>query len=76
LSVTTKLAPELFRAQMMALYFFSVGMGTSIAGFLAAFYSPAHEFAYFGISGAVTIVIGLIAAALSPWIRQRMQGVH
>jgi POT family proton-dependent oligopeptide transporter len=35
LSVTTKLAPEAFRAQMMALYFFSVGLGTSMSGVLA-----------------------------------------
>jgi dipeptide/tripeptide permease len=35
LSVTTKLAPEAFRAQMMALYFFSVGPGTAMSGVLA-----------------------------------------
>ncbi|HTK67968.1 MAG TPA: oligopeptide:H+ symporter [Pseudonocardia sp.] len=76
LSVTTKLAPEAFRAQMMALYFFSVGLGTTMSGVLAKFYAPEHEFAYFGINGAVVIVIGLLLAALSPWIRRRMQGVH
>jgi POT family proton-dependent oligopeptide transporter len=76
LSVTTKLAPEAFRAQMMALYFFSVGLGTSMAGVLAGFYSPQHELPYFGISGAVTIVIGLVVVALSPWIRRKMEGVH
>jgi POT family proton-dependent oligopeptide transporter len=76
LSVTTKLAPEAFRAQMMALYFFSVGLGTSISGVLAGFYSPQHEVGYFGISGGVTIVIGLVMVALSPWIRHKMEGVH
>jgi proton-dependent oligopeptide transporter, POT family len=76
LSVTTKLAPETFRAQMMALYFFSVGLGTSTAGVLAKFYSPEHEFAYFGLCGVVTIVIGLIVVSLNPWISRRMQGVH
>jgi POT family proton-dependent oligopeptide transporter len=76
LSVTTKLAPELFRAQMMALYFFSVGMGTSMSGVLAKFYAPQHELAYFGINGVVVIVVGLIVAALSPWVRARMEGVH
>jgi POT family proton-dependent oligopeptide transporter len=76
LSVTTKLAPEAFRAQMMALYFFSVGLGTSISGVLAGFYSPNNEHAYFGISGGITIVIGLIVVALSPWIRRKMEGVH
>jgi POT family proton-dependent oligopeptide transporter len=76
LSVTTKLAPEAFRAQMMALYFFSVGLGTTMSGVLAKFYSPEHELAYFGINGAVVIVVGLLLAALSPWISRRMQGVH
>lgn len=76
LSVASRLAPEAFRAQMMALYFFSIGLGTSMSGQLAAFYDPAHEYAYFGINGGVTIVIGLIALALSPWIKRRMEGVH
>jgi proton-dependent oligopeptide transporter, POT family len=76
LSVTTKLAPEAFRAQMMALYFFSVGIGTSMSGVLAGFYAPDNEFAYFGVNGAVVIAIGLVVAALTPWIRRRMEGVH
>jgi POT family proton-dependent oligopeptide transporter len=76
LSVTTKLAPEAFRAQMMALYFFSVGLGTSTSGTLAGFYAPEHEYAYFGVNGVVVIVIGLVMVALSPWIRRRMEGVH
>ena len=38
LAVTTKLAPQAFRAQMMALYFFSVGLGTSMSGVLARYY--------------------------------------
>jgi proton-dependent oligopeptide transporter, POT family len=76
LSVTTKLAPDAFRAQMMALYFFSVGLGTSMSGVLARFYSADNEYAYFGINGAVVIVIGLILAALTPWIRRKMEGVH
>jgi POT family proton-dependent oligopeptide transporter len=61
---------------MMALYFFSVGMGTSLSGVLARLYAPTHEFAYFAINGVVVIVVGLIVAALVPWIRGRMEGVH
>jgi POT family proton-dependent oligopeptide transporter len=76
LSVTTKLAPEAFRAQMMALYFFSVGLGTSLSGTLAGFYSAEHEWSYFGVNGLVVVVIGVALAALSPWIRRRMAGVH
>ncbi len=76
LAVTTKLAPEAFRAQMMALYFFSVGIGTSLSGRLAGFYSADNEFAYFGVNGAVVIVIGLVMFAIAPWISRQMEGVH
>lgn len=76
LAVTTQLAPEAFRAQMMALYFFSVGIGTSMSGVLARFYDTDNEVAYFGITGAVAIGVGLVVAALAPWISRYMAGVH
>lgn len=76
LSVTTKLAPEAFRAQMMALYFFSVGIGTSMSGVLAGYYGPDNEFAYFGILGLVAVAVGLVVLAIAPWISRHMEGVH
>jgi len=76
LAVTTKLAPEAFRAQMMALYFFSVGLGTSMSGVLARYYDPADELAYFGITGAVAVAAGVIVFALAPRVSRRMEGVH
>jgi POT family proton-dependent oligopeptide transporter len=76
LAVTTKLAPEAFRAQMMALYFFSVGLGTSMSGVLARCYDHGHEFTYFGVTGAVTILAGAVLFALTPRVSRRMAGVH
>ncbi|GAS95922.1 amino acid/peptide transporter [Mycolicibacterium canariasense] len=76
LSVTTKLAPEAFRAQMMALYFFSVGLGTSMSGVLAKYYEPSREVAYFGILGAVAVLVGIVVFVVSPWISRQMEGVH
>lgn len=76
LSATTRLAPEAFRAQMMALYFFSVGIGTAMSGVLAGYYGATREFAYFGILGAVAVTAGLVVFALAPWISARMEGVH
>jgi len=76
LAVTTHLAPAAYRSQMMALYFFSVGIGTSMAGTLARYYNPDNEAAYFGISGAAAIVAGLVVAGFAPWIKRHMQGVH
>jgi POT family proton-dependent oligopeptide transporter len=76
LAVTTKLAPEAFRAQMMALYFLSVGLGTSMSGVLARYYDPAREFAYFGVTGAVAISAGVVVFALTPWVSRHMEGVQ
>ena len=76
LAVTTKLAPEAFRAQMMALYLFSVGLGTSMSGVLARYYDPADEFAYFGIIRTVAVVAGVVVFALTPWVSRHMEGVH
>lgn len=76
LSVTTQLAPNAFRAQMMALYFFSVGLGTAMSGVLAEYYSPQHEYRYFGIIGSVAVVVGLVVWVLGPRISKLMDGVH
>ena len=75
-AVTTKLAPKAFRAQMMALYFFSVGLGTSMSGVLAKYDDPAREFAYFGILGAVAIAVGVLVYTISGWVSGFMEGVH
>ncbi len=76
LSVTTKLAPDAFRAQMMALYFFSVGLGTSMSGVLSKYYDASREVGYFGILGAVAVVAGVVVFFISPWISRQMEGVH
>lgn len=76
LSVTTQLAPNAFRAQMMALYFFSVGLGTAMSGVLARYYDPANEFAYFGIIGGVAVGVGVVVWAIAPRISRLMEGVH
>ena len=75
LSVSTKLAPKVFGTQMVALNYLSVAAGTSAAGALAVLYSPEHEAAYFGLTGAVAVVLGLAMAAAGPWTRRAMRGV-
>jgi POT family proton-dependent oligopeptide transporter len=76
LSLATKLAPEAFRTQMVALFFLSVSLGTALSGSLAKYYSADHEGAYFGILGAVAIVIGVLLALASPFVRRLMSGVR
>ncbi|MFZ0119572.1 MAG: oligopeptide:H+ symporter [Pseudonocardiaceae bacterium] len=76
LSLATKISPKVFRSQTVALYFLSVALGTAMSGSLAGYYSPQHEAPYFGILGAVAIVVGLIVVLLSPMIRRLMSGVR
>ncbi|MBW0102590.1 peptide MFS transporter [Pseudonocardia sp. KRD291] len=75
-SLSTKLAPMAFRTQMVALFFLSVSMGTVLSGLLAEFYSEENEVAYFGITGAVAIVVGLAVAATVPKLKVLMEGVR
>src|SRR5690606_20573654 len=76
LSVTTKLAPERFHTQMVALYFLSVALGTAIAGWLAQFYDAANEVPYFLILGVIAIVLGVaLLLAVKP-VLALMRGVR
>lgn len=76
LSVTTKLAPEKFRTQMVALYFLSVSLGTSIAGWLAQFYDPSDQVPYFLVLGAVAIGIGIVLLIAVKPVLTLMRGVR
>ncbi|MGH3773419.1 MAG: peptide MFS transporter [Pseudonocardiaceae bacterium] len=76
LSLATKISPRAFRSQTVALYYLSVALGTAMSGSLAGYYSPQREAPYFGILGAVAIIVGLIVVALSPMTRRLMAGVR
>jgi POT family proton-dependent oligopeptide transporter len=76
LSLTTKLAPEIFKTQMVALFFLSVALGSAMSGYLAQFYTVETEQTYFGVVGGVAVVLGLLLAAFSRPIRRLMSGVH
>ncbi|MFC5138450.1 peptide MFS transporter [Actinomycetospora rhizophila] len=76
LSLSTRVGPATFRNLTVALFYLSVSLGSALAGTLAGFYSPENEGAYFGVTGAAAIVLGLVLFALSPWIRRAMRGVR
>ncbi|MCW4457046.1 peptide MFS transporter [Microbacterium sp. MPKO10] len=76
LSVSTKLAPRSMRAQMVALFFLSVALGSAVSGELAGLYTSLPEGVYFGIIGGIAIVLGLIVVAISPWVLRLMRGVR
>ena len=76
LSLATKLAPQAFHTQMVALLFLSVALGTAMAGVLAEYYSDENQVPYFGILGGIAIVTGLVLLALTPAIKKLMSGVR
>ncbi|MBC9733363.1 peptide MFS transporter [Nocardioides marmotae] len=76
LSLSTKLAPRQFRTQMVALYFLSVSLGTTMAGRLGEFYDPDDEGGYFLIIGLVAIAVGALLLLATKPIQRLMAGVH
>ena len=75
LSVATKLAPVVFTTQMVALFYLSVSLGTTLAGILAGFYTEGNEVPYFLTLGGTAIVLGLaLMLAVKP-IKNLMSGV-
>ena len=76
LSAATKLAPQRFQTQMVALFFLSVSLGTAISGELAKLYDPANQAPYFGTLGAISIgMCVLLLLCVKPVLRL-MQGVR
>lgn len=76
LSLTTKLAPKSFHTQMVALFYLSVALGSSLAGTLAGFYDQNNEVPYYLWIGGASIAVGVALAVGSPWIRKLMHGVN
>lgn len=76
LSLSTKLAPKAFHTQMVALFFLSVALGSSMAGTLAKYYDTDNQAPYFLWIGLASIAVGVVMVVLSPWISRMMRGVH
>lgn len=76
LSLTTKLAPKSFHTQMVALFYLSVALGSSMAGTLAGFYDQNNEVPYYLWIGGASIAVGIALAVGSPWIKKLMHGVN
>ncbi len=76
LSVATKLAPEVFKTQMVALFFLSVALGSAVSGVLATWYATAPERLYFGVLGGIAIMLGLMLALIARPVLRLMGGVR
>ena len=76
LSVATKLAPEVFKTQMIALFFLSIALGTAVSGRLAEWYTTVPESLYFGVLGGIAIVLGALLALIAKPVLKLMSGVR
>jgi POT family proton-dependent oligopeptide transporter len=76
LSLSTKLAPRIFETQMVALLFLSIALGTAMSGVLAQYYTVEDQVPYFGILGAIAIVVGAVLWVSTKPILRLMGGVR
>ncbi|CAH1854606.1 peptide MFS transporter [Convivina praedatoris] len=76
LSVTTKLAPKAFMAQMMAMWFLSSTAGSALNAQFVKLYSPQHEVTYFSSFGGLCVLLAVILALFIPKIKKLMLDVN
>ena len=74
-SVSVKLAPRAFSAQMLSLWFLTNATAQGINGQLVKLIKPLGHQNYFGLIGAIAIVVALIVLAMTP-NQKNMQGIH
>ena len=75
-SLSTKLAPNAYHSQMVALYFLSVSLGSAMAGTLSSLYDTANEIPYFLGVGGGSIVVGIVLFLARKPIVRLMRGVR
>lgn len=76
MSATTKLAPQAFSSQTMALWFLSLALANGIQAQVVRVYGHVPDPVYFGVNGGVAVAVGLAVIALAPWLRRTMHPVH
>lgn len=65
LSITTKLAPNAYRSQMMSMWFMADATGQAINAQIVKFYSTGTEVQYFTVIGLVSVVFGYYYVLIS-----------
>ena len=76
LSVTTRLAPNAFRSQMMSMWFLADAAGQAVNAQIVQFYTSKTEVPYFLSVGAVSVVLGLVLFAFRKPIFGLMKDVE
>ncbi|WP_063507308.1 peptide MFS transporter [Lactobacillus acetotolerans] len=76
LSVTTKLAPNAYRSDMMSMWFLADAAGQAINSQIVKYYSASTEIPYFLVIGGISILFGILMFFLVKRINVLMDGVH
>jgi POT family proton-dependent oligopeptide transporter len=76
LSATTKLAPAAFSAQTMSLWFLTNATGQAVNAQIVKYYKADTEILYFGITGIVAVIFGLLLFAFAPKLQKYMRGIR
>jgi len=72
LSATTRLAPQAFASQAMALWFLASAAGQALAAQLIQALGDLSDSMYYLVNAIITLVVAGILLALVPWIRTKM----
>ncbi|KGR86118.1 peptide MFS transporter [Lysinibacillus odysseyi] len=75
LSATTKLAPQAFAGQTMALWFLASAAAQAINAQLVRIYELVSETSYFGVLGGISVFLGIVLLFMSPMISRAMRGI-
>lgn len=76
LSITTKLAPNAYRSQMMSLWFLADATGQAVNAQIVKLYSTNTEVAYFWAVGLVSVIFGVLMFFMVKRINGFMEGVR
>ena len=74
-SVTVKLAPKAFESQMMSLWFLASAAAQGINAQLVRLYEILEKSTYFGFLGILAIMLGILIILLTPFIKNKMNGI-
>ncbi|GAA4380805.1 peptide MFS transporter [Paeniglutamicibacter cryotolerans] len=65
LSLATRIAPSMYKSQLVALIFFALAAGSSLSGLLGQIYAAMNHEAYLGMIAVIAIVLGLALRAFT-----------
>ncbi|MDO4903836.1 MAG: peptide MFS transporter [Limosilactobacillus sp.] len=75
ISVTTRLAPNAFKSQMMSMWFMTDAAGQAVNAQIVKYYSSATEVPYFLSVGVVSIIFGIVLMFMVKKIHSLMSGI-